>query len=402
MIKYIIIPFAIIFISSKSYSQYINNFLKLDTLLYFDASFDYSKHSSSDGMIWFLDKKKSNYDNDSIAFITIESDTYKKNNIYAIIPNLKMRSKYYQYPFNFSVKDDYLYLTFNTFMAVMNNNASQSYLVTDFIPFEFPITQQFITDDNDIILCNSYKDPTIVNNWFYALLYNQETKTFSKTIYPNFDHIEFCYFSPNKWIDFYGGKLAMSQTTSYDIKIMNADLTANQELSRSDIAEWKEFSPTSLFDTAKLHSSPNKYGRVNPSSVMNYLRQHLDKISRIETINFLSDTLLLVSYYNSNPDKTIDRRFDVWNLNSTSLKHKDLTLYEFLQSDTININKFPIYYNDSEMIVLPNLRKILFIRQGGSYSDFNNVTYENFKNQEDTSLEKDDLLTQVFIFTYSF
>lgn len=335
-----------------------------------------------------------------MKFISFNVVNYHLDTISSIIPDLYLRSKYYQYPFNFSFDQESMILLFNTFTSFQDKKSKNIYEHNYFIANDFPVTNLYKIN-NEIIFANSYKDASIQSNWFYSMKYDLESERFKKILFPDFENIEFSYFDPNNWIDFHEEILVMSQTNKYEISVFDSDFELKNLLKRDSIIDWKPFAPTSLFDTAKIYSQPNEFGIVNPSSVMEYLNRHINKISRIEYTYLISDSLLAVFYYNSQNNIPI-RKVDIWNIHSGEMKYKDLLFKDFENEKVIDKFEFPIFFDDSDFIFIPSLKKLVLFRLGGNVKKYLNVSYEDFLRQENDYLLKNELSLQIYIFDCNF
>jgi hypothetical protein len=400
----------LIFLPSYLFAQkFINDFLTFDTVLYLKSlegsSIDPKTTVASQKCLYIYDPNKSIHDNDSLMFFKVDPNSYQIDSFYVTIPDLQLRSVYYNYLSHFAIFDDRLiYLRFRNFISI-HEKKEESFQLNQFLAFEFPASNFYATKSS-IFFGSCYKYAEIRSNWSYIFKYDLKTNQFSKAIYPNLDNIEFCFFSPNKWIDYFDGKFAFSQTTRYNIEIYDSLLKPVVTISKKDNSQWAHFKPTSLFDSAKLQSSPNIYGMVDPTPVMDYLNRHIRKISRIESVHFADKNSLLVFSYHpdlSDEEKTkITKKIDIWDLKDNRLKTRDLQYRKFKDDDVLLKNRFPLFQEDSEFFFLPSQRKMIVLRKGGILKKMIGENYGSFIAHEEDYLQKNNEIIQIFIFDTNF
>ncbi len=385
--------------------QYFNDFLSLDSIIYlenFSNSHlsEYIKTSKSSNAVWLHAPKISNFEKDTLVLFKIDADKKTVSKEFAVIPELISRSKYYRSVFGFANDGNLVFYHFNSFLAKLAKK-NEIFELSAFVTLEIPITK-FFHHNQKLYIFNTNRSSELLDNWVYGWTYDLNTNKIIYSVYPEFDNIEFSYFSPKNWIDFYKGKSILSQTTKYQIFLFDSTLKQVKVFKREEIPNWVSFKPTNLFDSAKLTLQPNEYGQVDISYVLEYLNQYIRKISRIETVNFISEKHIMVMHYSPSPQKTADKPVihstDIWDIDSDKLIKSDLKIKEFSPSEKLSKNNFPLFYQEN-MIFLPEVKKLVVLRLGAKYDKYLNIKYLELNKQEDQYLLENEPIIQVLIYS---
>nr|WP_294859061.1 hypothetical protein [uncultured Fluviicola sp.] len=143
---------------------------------------------------------------------------------------------------------------------------------------------------------------------------NWKTKALEVFELPDFDLIEFSHFEPNDWFDVNSkGQVVFSQTVKYSYQAFDENL--------NNLGVKHVLSPTwQTVNTEQIRKDLQALGgQPNARVVIETLAPWHDKINRVQTIDFLNDSTLIISKIIENQSGTNQlRKFDIVKFNSSS------------------------------------------------------------------------------------
>jgi hypothetical protein len=202
-----------------------------------------------------------------------------------------------------------------------------------------------------------------------------------------YEGIEFTHFE-GRFVDSRNRTLAVANTLDYKILLYDQNLILQDSITKN-IMGWKPYDKS---------IDSKKYGIYAKSLISDYLKID-DTISRVEKMNFLNDSTILVSYKFPGANKEDLRTLDVWQKQSICKCWKNIVSdqnveYKRKVTDTVSFEKFkpnltlstPALFTDSQVICisvgvdvpdkpmpLPEYKQMLqerYLNKGYGYSIF--------------------------------
>jgi hypothetical protein len=260
-----------------------------------------------------------------------------------------------------------------------------------FSAHKFHFTQAFPLEQGLLFLACLYNYHRLDDTARFKLaVYDPEKEQFTASIFHNnYPGIEFTHL-PNHLIDARKNEIAVAQTLTYKIHFYNKNLRCIDSISRQ-IDDWVSWDQD-------LHGK--KYGIYVKSLISDILKID-NHISRIERINYLNDSTLLVLYRMPGADSTDTRVIDIWQRKRTTwtpaVTGQRFT-FRHSPEDTISRANYqpnltvstPILMNDSQ---------ILTISIGGNPPN-KPMTRSEYKSLAEKQSSKEELMYNVVTYKW--
>lgn len=392
-------------IYANAQSKKIDDFLILDTIIYFD------KINSSMGLIYgnipncidgnilyltnynFVNNKNNGH---IINVITINTDTKKIDSLKFNIPNnIKFLHSQYSkiwsfsvnYPYiNFYIDNKYIIFEFDT------NNNTTNYL---YYWQDFSIGGNYISIMNRKYIIESKVDYKSYQP-IIKLYLIKKNKNVLREMKPDFEMAEFSHIAPNNWVhkNASGDRFLISQTIKYKIEIFDTLFNVKSLIKKND-PEW-------VVMPDKFRKNINKYAHCNRFEEMMYL----DTLySRIQSAWFIGDSTILVQYVNPQPYDPYYGKliYDVWKLNKYGeweILH-DAIIDKYPEKNfTINKETYPFISQENTNFIFTQ-NKLIVITSSDNINPIG-LTWKEYKKETKKWYEDNSAILKIAIFSYSF
>lgn len=315
----------IIFVCAATQAQQsITEFIKLDTVFSTGIKIDNVDVTVKNVKIKIVNEEAWIYypnwkDNDSIHFLRINLNTYKKELINIYVPSISFKISSPTID-NFDIDKNALVLLYTSNNFAYFKNTKQGY-VFDFIePLQCAYTGIRLLSDKKVVIYNNYNSHP-KSNPDKTILYVYDCNE-HKVVYtsrPHFNAIEFCHFNPNEWLDVCSENIIFSQTTSYSISFFDFKLNLAKRFTHSD-KDWV------YADTNRIKALEAVKPAISPKDFIERLSPMEDTVSRIEAVYSLSPHKLLIRKIPANAKK--QNRLRTYDILALDAKTKEWTIVQ--------------------------------------------------------------------------
>jgi hypothetical protein len=176
---------------------------------------------------------------------------------------------------------------------------------TFYFLFDFSVEKKIASFKQIVNLNRTYNnyyvlnDSTFISTFLYNTSLPQDKVIISKflanktepikSVYPNFDCIEFSHFAPNHWFEINEKYIAFSQTCEYKITIFDLDLNVVDSIIKFE-PKWSKINQDTL---KNLRENKNAN---NPHYIIKHLGSINHKISKVVGVWLLNGNKLFVRY----------------------------------------------------------------------------------------------------------
>jgi len=199
----------------------------------------------------------------------------------------KVKTPFIKY-FDVSNKYTVFYFTYENLIVYDNESGKKIIDTTISSPGYCPFEKIKILQDSLLIFSKTYNATGGCGSEVKIKIFNLKSKNFIKEQNIVNSDREFTHFSPYQWVTVSDKfNIAVSKSTEYKIYFFNNQLVEFDSIVIND-TNWRKI-PRSIIPTF-YKTSKNQ----NPKDLIEFLRPHNEKYSRIERIQFLNDSLIQV------------------------------------------------------------------------------------------------------------
>jgi hypothetical protein len=278
---------------------------------------------------------------------------------------------------SFAIEDNSLILHFKSGSLAYFHEMDSTFSLAWMIPFKLPIHNAGF-QQHHLLLTNAenylYGDPKEMAS---AILCNFDPRSIAIKEIKKLEikNIEFSSFPQSKWIDFTNHYTGISQTTDYKIDIYDSDFNKNSTIERN-IPGWHHFSDSVMFSLRK--QIPRKYLGV----LLDSLKKSNELCSRVEGINFVNDSILVVRYIIGGRENIVARKYDIWKKNSLGwyLSWHDLLDRKVDSSIVCTKTNYPLFGAFTSYAITSDFKHLVGIRVNPPPFHFNYPYQESYRN----------------------
>lgn len=334
-------------------SVYFSQFTKLDTIIELPINEHYLNmnnfHYSSDKSNIYFTYFNASKQIDTIIFFTYNIKEESINKSKLLIPNLckKLTSHYYSSIEFILSNEDWIIIGIFDEMYFFNKEGK---LIT-IEPLKYYTTFAKFLDSERILLAENYNFNSKKKPDTYLGIYNVETFSFDKLIFPRFKVIQYTQIAPNHWFDVKNEKVIFSQTIEYFVTIYDNNLNEVGSIDFTDSA-WRKVNEDVL--------GSNSIKRKSGIEAITELLKYENNVSRIRQVHFINDTTILVysqKMIANNIEFTQEYVFDILKYQNCKWVFYRENLKDEFQNGKITNENYPIFKDklSREMIIFDSL-----------------------------------------------
>lgn len=404
-IIFILLISLISLIEANAQSKKIDDFLVLDTILYFEdinSSMGFVNDEIPyciDGNILYLTNYNfvSNTNNENIInVITININTKKIDSLKFNIPH-NIRFLYSQYAKIWSFSVNYPYINFyidNKYIIFeFDTNTNATNFLYHWQDFSIGGDYVSIMDGKYIIESNvDYKSYQPIIKLYLI----KKNKNVLRKIKPEFDMAEFIHLAPNNWVhkNASGDRFLVSQTIKYKIEIFDTLFNVKSVIEKND-PEW-------IVMPDKFRKKINKYANTHNFMQMFFL----DTLySRVQSAWFIDDSMLMVQYfhlrYYTLHSPTI--LYDVWKMNKNGewkILHNAIIDKYPKKNFTINKETYPFISQQHTNFNFTK-NKLVVVTSDDNINQLG-LKWDEYKKKSKQWYEDNSAVLKIAIFSHSF
>jgi hypothetical protein len=211
------------------------------------------------------------------------------------------------------------------------------------------------------------------------MIYSAKKNQILSFIHPFVPCIGFSHLI-NDWIAINNNRIALADPCGYKIRLYDFNLILQDSIVFKNAA-WNELSNNKI----PFETDPSK---IHPKLLIDKLLVLQDTISRIEKIEFISDSKLLVSSTCKTCGKN-KRRIDIWNIGKwkTPVYSTNFPI-GYSESDSIYPNNIPLEINSTSNILFKD--NFIYSVIDEDISIKQSMTFKEFNQQKDLYYETND------------
>jgi hypothetical protein len=238
-----------------------------------------------------------------------------------------------------------------------------------------------VIEDNKFLFYSIYNfHPDQLINNTTIMIYDAAENKIQNCIHPDLPCIAFSHL-PHEWIAINKNRIALSDPCGYKIRFYDFALNIKDSIVYHP-SNWKDLTANKIpFETSSA--------KIHPKLLIDKLLAFEDTISRIEKIEFVNNSRLLVSSTCLNCGEN-KRRIDIWNMGnySSPVYTRNALPIEYSDSDNINIDTIPLKLNHASNILFKD--NLMYSVNDEDFEINRSMTVKEFNHQKDIFYETHD------------
>lgn len=312
----------------------ISNYISVDTIISFPSETDLRGLVSNQwGNTVMFTTFTTNCKSDTVRLYSINAETFGVDTILIYLENIRKTIKHNQniQISNIAFNNNYIVLHYFSHLIIYKKNNGQFVLHKESKTKEFS-SMQFVNDSILALAENYYSHtpPTFIS------LFNINTLSIEKNIFPNFNNLLLSYFSPQKNFDAKDNTILWANRAEYSFLVFNKNLELKDSIFHN-VKDWKNLSEKTLKKALKR----SKY---DAADIIAIIEKEYHKIDQLQWAYLIDSTHILAVHAKPNNEKTytfpsidiLEKNNGQWQLTKTGID-------DFAeQTDTIKRNSFAL------------------------------------------------------------
>ena len=374
----------------------ISNYISVDTIIYFPTETDLRGLVSNQwGNTVMFTTFTTNTKSDTLRLYSINAETFGVDTIYIYIKNLRKTIKNNQNTkiSNIAFNSKKLVLKYANNISIFTKQNNTYTLKKEFKTDAYPQHMQFM-NDSILVLSNNYYSHTPPT---YITLFNINTLTVEKNIFPHFNNLLLSYFNPKKNFDVNGNTILWTNRAEYSFLIYDNKLQLQDSISQP-VKDWKTLSEKTL---KKAH----KRNKHDAADIIAIVEKEFDKIDKLQWAYIMDTTHILTARIRPyNKEKFHYAFLDIWQKNNGKWQLKETEIDDSaIKSDTIQRNSFAINFMSNPEVHFVNNNKIVILSRNGRVAEYPiGMPAQEYYQKEWDSWQNNEPFLKITIFTHTF
>lgn len=312
----------------------ISNYISVDTIISFPSETDLRGLVSNQwGNTVMFTTFTTNSKSDTVRLYSINAETFGVDTILIYLENIRKTIKHNQniQISNIAFNNNYIVLHYFSHLIIYKKNNGQFVLHKESKTKEFS-SMQFVNDSILALAENYYSHtpPTFIS------LFNINTLSVEKNIFPNFNNLLLSYFSPQKNFDAKDNTILWANRAEYSFLVFNKNLELKDSIFHN-VKGWKNLSEKTLKKALKR----SKY---DAADIIAIIEKEYHKIDQLQWAYLIDSTHILAVHAKPYNEKTYTfPSIDIWEKNNGQWQLTKTGIDDYAeQTDTIKRNSFAL------------------------------------------------------------
>lgn len=373
----------------------ISNYISVDTIISFPSETDLRGLVSNQwGNTVMFTTFTTNCKSDTMRLYSINAETFGVDTILIYLENIRETIKHNQniQISNIAFNNNYIVLHYFSHLIIYKKNNGQFVLHKESKTKEFS-SMQFVNDSILALAENYYSHtpPTFIS------LFNINTLSVEKNIFPNFNNLLLSYFSPKKNFDAKDNTILWANRAEYSFSVFDNKLQLQDSISYPE-KDWKKLSEKTL---KKAHKR-KKHDAADIIAIVEKEYFHIDQLQWAYIID--SNNIALI---HSKPRKEGHMSYpviDIWTKANEKWQISKSEIDDFaIRSDSVQRNSFAIDFLSGPEIHFVNNNKVVKLSKNGVLAKYPiGMAAQEYYQREWDAWQNNDQFLQITIFSHTF
>ena len=374
----------------------ISNYLAVDTILSFPSETDLRGLISNqwENTVMFT-TFTTNCKSDTVRLYSINAETLGVDTIHLYIKNLRktLKNDKSSYLGNFAFNDSLIVLNhFNHVHIFKLKNGG--YSIYKEFNIDLSIQDMRFLNDSILVMSNIYYSHTPPT---YITLFNINTLSVEKDIFPHYNSLLLSHFDPYKSFDIKGNSILWANRAEYSFLVFDSDLKL-QDSVYNPIKKWETLSAKTIKKALKLgkHDAPDRIAVIE--------KEYFD-IDQLQWAYIIDENNIALIHSKPRNEGILPYPFiDIWTKINEKWQLTQPEIDDFaIKSDTIQRNSFAIEFMSDPEIHFVNNNKVVKLSKNGVLAKYPiGMAAQEYYQREWDAWQNNDQFLQITIFSHTF
>ncbi len=373
----------------------ISNYISADTIISFPSETDLRGLVSNqwENTVMFT-TFTTNSKSDTVRLYSINAETLGVDTIHIYIENLRktIRQNQNNQISNIAFNDNYLVLHYASRLHIYNRLNKQYTLSKEFKIKESIQDMRFL-NDSILVMSNIYYSQTPPT---YITLFNINTLSVEKDIFPHYNSLLLSHFSPQKSFDIKGNTILWANRAEYSFLIFDSVLKL-QDSVYNPIKKWETLSAKTIKKALKL-------GKYDAADRIDVIEKEYNDIDQLQWAYIIDENNIALIHSKPRNEGILPYPFiDIWTKINEKWQLTQPEIDDFaIKSDTIQRNSFAIVFLSNPEVYFTSNNKIVKLSRNGQVAEYPiGMPAQEYYQKEWDGWQNNEPFLQITIFSHT-